>query len=160
MAPTSQQLHPIATTATITYKPDFPFLKKLFEKTAHGSENCKFETNIMSMAEAIANELGINNTADMVRIECAVFEFINYRRFYLRSATAGDQTFPGSVSRNYSAQMKTANEWAKLSNMSLNNWNNLIRELEIKYNKRFHNKVGVFVQNNIQNNTSVIQDKK
>lgn len=117
---------------------DFSFLEKLFKMAGPGTENLEFQAHIKKLVTEIADEIGVQaSPLDQVRIELAMAEFINYRRFYLRSLAASDARYEGPFSKSHDKLARTTLNWAKAAQIALDNFFAIIRDLEIKYRKRF-----------------------
>jgi hypothetical protein len=132
----------------------FVFLEKLFDRASHSAEQLKFKEDILELTLTIAKEIGVISTADQLRLEMAMAEFIHYRRYFFLALSATQQSYVGHYSKAYDKQTKVTISWIEQYQRAMDRWSNLIRELEIKYGKRFASKgTNIFVQNNIQNNT-------
>ena len=124
-------------------------LEKLFKETGEPGAERDFGRHIKGMAYDIAQELGIRGRLDTVRLEVAISPYIVWRRFYLKSLDASDANYCGPFMKHHEKLARITESWVASSNKAFDQMNKLLRELEIKYNKRLPNfgSNNVFVQN-------------
>ncbi|MBX3040933.1 MAG: hypothetical protein KF789_09535 [Bdellovibrionaceae bacterium] len=115
---------------------DFKFLERLFELGKGSGENADFEQHIKTLVLELAGELEVKAKTDILRLESAIFQFIIYRRFYFLSLQVGDKRYDGPFSRSHERQANAVMRWVEASNKAFDQFNKLIRELEVKSGKR------------------------
>ena len=117
---------------------DFSFLEKLFEQSKKCGENLKFQEHISKLASSIAEELGVRGSAiDQLRLETAISEYLNYRRYFFCSLKASDASYAGPFAKTHEKLVKATLGWTAASQKSLEVCNRILRDLEVKYRKRF-----------------------
>lgn len=128
---------------------DFSFLEKMVESSRRPGDPITYESHIKKMVAAFSKELGITGAIDQVRLENAIFQYIVFRRFYVRSLEASDKQYCGPLAKVHEKLVRSISTWVNLSNQALDQFNRLLRELEIKYHKRGPDlgKGNVFIQN-------------
>lgn len=115
---------------------DYRFLERLFELGKSNGENADFEKQIKAMVQELATELDVKSKTDILRLEGAIFQFIIYRRFYFQSLHTGDKRYSGSFERSHEKQAAAVIKWVEVSNKAFDQFNKLIRELEVNSGKR------------------------
>jgi hypothetical protein len=100
----------------------------------------------------------VRGRLDISRLEMAICEYVQYRRFLFRSLDASDKDYCGPLAKSQDKLAKTALKWVEASGRAFDNFNRVCRELEVKYGKRGPDLPGrqtsVFVQQNQQINLS------
>ncbi len=131
---------------------DFSFVEKIFDLSKGDGENLNFKEHILSMVNAIVEEVGIFGALDQIKLETAMLEYIRYRRFYLASLNVSEKQYVGPYSKLHDKQAKAANQWAEASQKALAIFTRNIRELEIKH--------GLFGPNYGRGNTTFINNQE
>lgn len=128
---------------------DFSFLEKMVEASRQPGDPITYKNHIQKMTKAFIEEIGVSGAVDTIRLENAIFQYIVFRRFYICSLEASDKQYLGPFTKAHDKLVKAVATWTQLSNQALDQFNRLIRELEIKYGKRSPeiHRSSVFVQN-------------
>lgn len=127
---------------------DFSFLEKMVEASRQPGDPITFKDHISQMAKVFGKEIGVKGAVDTIRLENAIFQYIVFRRFYICSLEASDKQYIGPFTKAHDKLAKAVATWVQLSNQALEQFNRLIRELEVKYGKRLPevHRPNVFVQ--------------
>lgn len=128
---------------------DFSFLEKMVEASRQPGDPITYNNHIQKMTKAFAEEIGVSGAVDTIRLENAIFQYVVFRRFYICSLEASDKQYIGPFTKAHDKLVKAVATWTQLSNQALDQFNRLIRELEIKNGKRSPevHRSNVFVQN-------------
>lgn len=107
---------------------------------------CELESNLHSY-------FGIDSEIDKMRLEIAILQFITYRRFYMRSIEASQKYPIGRFVKKDQKHIREIKEWTDVADKALHRFNQLMRELEVRYGKRSPElpRTGLFVQNQLVN---------
>jgi hypothetical protein len=111
---------------------DLRLLEKMYGGIREPGPAKDFELQIKSLAQELANELGVRSRIDATRLELAVSQYILYRRFFFASMDVSDKLYCGPYAKFHDKQAKAAVAWIEASNHALEAFSRLIRELEIK----------------------------
>ena len=114
---------------------DFKMLSKMFSGTNEPNAAKDFETHIKSLAVDIAKEIGVRGRLDTVRLETAISGYILYRRLYFRSLETSDKNYFGPFAKQHEKVARATLSWIDASNKAFENFNRLLRQLEVKYGK-------------------------
>lgn len=100
-----------------------------------GDPNLK-HLGLLEMALEHVKYLGISSVTDMLRLEVAFENYIQYRVFTKRVTEMNGQMFEVDWMKRTEKMVKLVSKYAEAAQKHLKMFQDLIRELEIKYNKR------------------------
>ena len=98
---------------------DFSFLEKMVEASRRPGDPITYDSHIKKMVAAFSKELGITGAIDQVRLENAIFQYIVFRRFYVRSLEASDKQYCGPLTKVHRKLVKSIGTLVNLSNPAL-----------------------------------------
>ena len=107
--------------------------------------------NILQMARDQVEYLGVSSPTDLLKIEIAFENYIQYRVFSQKVTFLNGQTLDINWLKSAEKMVKVASKYADTSQKHLKMFQDTIKELEIKYNKRSPDS-GRVKNYNIQNN--------
>ncbi len=151
---------PLVTSLTPSAEPIAPVETKAISlRTLQVSLHCSIEAgdnnlkhlNILQMAKDQVEYLGISSPTDLLKIEIAFENYIQYRMFSQKVTFLNGQTLDSSWLKSTEKMVKVASKYADTSQKHLKMFQDTIKELEIKYNKRSPD-FGRVKNYNIQNN--------
>ncbi len=131
---------------------DFEFLERLFELGKDRPETLNFKDHVLKLTKAVAVELGISTTTDQLRLQCGIEQMLIYRRFYMKSLKASDQSYEGPFVRAHDKLARAVDQWTLTSHRALELFLRILRELEVRNGKMPHD----FGRNNVFVNQSEI----
>lgn len=100
-----------------------------------GDPNLK-HLGLLDMALEHVKYLGLSSATDMLRLELAFENYIQYRVFTKRVTEMNGQMFEVDWMKRTEKMVKLVSKYAEAAQKHLKMFQDLIRELEIKYNKR------------------------
>lgn len=103
--------------------------------TEAGDPNLK-HINLLQMAREQVEYLGITSPTDLLRVEIAFENYIQYRVLSQKVTFLNGHTLDTNWLRSSEKMVKVSSKYADVSQRHLKIFQDLIKELEIKYNKR------------------------
>lgn len=132
IAPTKREV-PISTSKLAEI--DFSFLKRIFDLSEGSPDSAAFEALVTRLSSQLKSEIGIETTADQLRLELAMSQFILFRRYFMRSLQCSDKSYSGTFTRSHDKLALAIDRWTMASHRALEVCVRLIRELEVRYGK-------------------------
>jgi hypothetical protein len=114
----------------------FKFLQISAYEANQGGEPLLKHINFVKLANSIVAEMGITSELDKIRLEAALESFISYRINKRRELFINGVLFDKDILKNGEKMAVMAYKYAEASIKHLNNFNSILKELEIKYKKR------------------------
>lgn len=111
----------------------------------------EFKKYLFELEAKLLNYFGIDTEIDKMRLEMAILQFNIYRRFYLRSLEASQKYPVGRFIKSDQKHIREIRDWVDVADKSLDRFNQIMRELEVRYGKRSPDiqRSSVFVQNQL-----------
>ncbi|MBY0515366.1 MAG: hypothetical protein K2P81_00555 [Bacteriovoracaceae bacterium] len=126
-------------------------LKAVLAKIINEGDGELKHLNLLKVTEEIASYLGINCESDLLTLQTAIENYILYRSFMNRVNYLNGQILDVSWLENADKLSKVVSRYSVAVNNHLKIYQGFIKELEIKYNKRFPD-IGRVQNLNIQRN--------
>lgn len=95
-----------------------------------------YQVEVLEMANDQIKYLGITSPIDLLKIEIAFENYLQYRMFSRRVIDLNSQIYDASWLKSSEKMVKIVSRYSDAAQKHLRNFQDLIKELEIKYNKR------------------------
>lgn len=125
---------------------------ELFGKT--GTEDAlseQFKKYILELEKNLTSYFEINSEIDKLRLEMAILQYTAYRRFLMRSLEASQKYPVGRFVKKDQKYIREIRDWTDAADKALDRFNQLMRELEVRYGKRSpdSSRNTMFIQNQL-----------
>ncbi len=127
-------------------------LAELLNKTTtEDAISSDFKKYLFELEANLLSYFGIDSEIDKMRLEMAILQFTIYRRFFMRSLEASQKYPIGRFVKSDQKHIREIRDWVDVADKSLDRFNQLMRELEVRYGKRSPEtqRANVFVQNQL-----------